>query len=123
MMRYHAIDYASGPDLADRLALTAQDRRLESLVLLQMIRSSASVRDPATTGSEFADPHPRNNSDPAEASTYTHALNIASFLSEEFRLESLEQKILASEVAVELARRIAEELAEIMELPPEAPTA
>jgi hypothetical protein len=121
-MRYRSADYAGEPELADRLALTSQDRRLESLVLLEMIRWSARGPDPRATGAEFADPWARDGSDPAGESTYTHALNIASFLTEEFGLESLEQKIFASELAVELAQRIAEELTDDSESTGEAST-
>lgn len=93
-------------DLADRLALTARDRRLESRVLLDLIG-----------GADHGQPMPPASPDvgaddlrTSEGRTFAHAARIASFLSTEYGLETLEQKIFVSELAVEMAQRIAEEI-------------
>ncbi len=118
-MRDHAMDDADGPGLADRLALTSADRRMESLVLMQILHSSTGSGPPAPAGH----PEVRGGSFPAEASTYAHALNLASFLSAEYGLETPAQKAYACELAVELARRVSEDLGEIIPPSPRDSTA
>jgi hypothetical protein len=122
-MRNHSRDYADELELADRLALTLQDRRLESLVLLEMLRSSVSDPDPLPAGADPADAGAGDHSGTADESTFTHALKIASFLAQEFGFRTLDQKIYLSELAVELAQRIAEDLPDLSESRREAPTA
>ena len=97
-------------DLADRLALTSEDRRLESRVIFQMICSSRSGGVPENDRAETARHHGPASPGASEESTYAHAVNIASFLTAQYGLETLDQKIAISELAVEIAQRITEEL-------------
>ncbi len=112
-MRDRSADYAGKTEFADRLALTSRDRRLESLVLLEMIRSAARNPDSPPKRGGSGETRAGEASNPADdASIYEHALHIASFLVEEFGFQALDEKIYASELAVELVQRITEDLAD-----------
>jgi hypothetical protein len=110
MNRVTALQSGGEGELADRLALTTRDRRLESQVLLGMMRGSDEARS-SEPGAPGAAPHGGpDDSRTSEGRTYAHAMSIASFLSAEFGLETLDEKIFVSELAVELAQRIAEDI-------------
>ncbi len=106
MKRVKATHPNGETDLADRLALTAQDRRLESRVLLEMIRGADRVQPTPPAAQDVG----AGDSRISEGRTFAHAARIASFLLAEYGLEKLEEKSLVSELAVELAQRIAEEI-------------
>jgi hypothetical protein len=109
MNRRNSVDRGVIVEVADRLAMTSQDRRLESLVLLELMRSAPGGPEP--------DPRPRStdsrgcrhdDGDPVEDPTFAHARNIASFLSTEYGLDTLERGMFIAELAVEMAQRMAE---------------
>jgi hypothetical protein len=112
-MQRRSIDCFTVSDLPDRLALTAQDRRLESMVLLGMMRNSDSAREGGHARGESAGDDAPDVPDATEDSVYEHAVGIAGFLCTEYAVETLEQKVLISELAVEFAQRIAEDLAQL----------
>jgi hypothetical protein len=109
-MQRYSINKVGEPDLADRLALTAGDRRLESMVLLQMIRSEDPTRTAEHGRGESSPDGNLHASDADPASAYARAVSIAGFLCAEYAIETLDQKVFISELAVELAQRIAERL-------------
>ncbi len=95
-------------DRADRLALTGQDRRLESRVLLDTIQGAGREREQPTP--PITQHVGGGNSRISEDQIRAHAARTASFLSAEFGLETLDQMVFVSELAVEVALRIAEEI-------------
>ncbi len=109
-MRDFSTDRAGAPDFADGLALTSADRRLESMVLLQLLRSAEDGPDAGPREEGPAHSEDRDVAGPVQGSIGERALRIASYLSREYGLRTLEQKMLVSDLAVEIAQRIQEEL-------------
>jgi hypothetical protein len=105
MMPFDRLRFMSAYDLPDRLALTASDRRLESSVLLGLLRTSQRDND-ASAPSE-----PEEIGDGQEVRGISESAQaIANFLATEYRAETLDQKRFIAELASEMAQRIAEEL-------------
>jgi hypothetical protein len=122
-MQRRSINQAGEPELADRLALTSQDRRLEERVLLHIIRASEGDLARAPYHRDFAQAHAVDAASPTEASICAHAMNIASYLYSEYGLHTVEQTLFVSELAVELAQRINEILNGLPAISPEPPRA
>src|SRR5580693_9726730 len=110
-MKRSSINHSGEPELADRLALSARDRRLESMVLLEMIRRPDATRIGGASRAESDRHDARDVPGADEDSTYARAVSIAGFLCSEYAIEAMDQRVFMTELAVELAQRIAEELA------------
>jgi hypothetical protein len=102
-------------DFPERLALTPRDRRLESRVLVHLVRPgndtdrlgssrSASPRQPEP----IDDPDGRD-----ETRIRNRALCLARFLAGEYQAVTLEQKRILAELAVEVAQRLEEVLPDV----------
>jgi hypothetical protein len=98
----------AAPDFADRLALTSRDRRLESMILVQLTTGTEGLGSPET--SEPILDQVEERAIQQEARTYHHAASIAEFLAAQYAAVSLKQKAFVAELAAEVAQRIAEEM-------------
>ncbi|HZW29096.1 MAG TPA: hypothetical protein VFF52_00210, partial [Isosphaeraceae bacterium] len=103
------------PDSPDRLALTELDRRLESSVLLQLVRSGngtdrqGSRRPPSSRWPESI----ADLDSPDEIRIRDHALSITAFLAGEYQAATFERQWLVAELAVEMAQRLEEAFLEV----------
>jgi hypothetical protein len=95
----------------DRLALTARDRRLHSMIGASFIRPTAGTNGDVgrAHGSSAGASNASDLSD-AERTLYQHGLRVAEFLAAEFGAESLHQREFLAELAGEIASRIADEM-------------
>jgi hypothetical protein len=105
-----ALGSLARPDLPDRLGLTASDRRLESMLVLELVSRVRGAADGESPQSAvLPEEHPEDVS-PEELQTFRHAMKIAEFLAAEFGAVTREQKVFVAELAAEVALRIADEL-------------
>jgi hypothetical protein len=108
MNRRTSVDRAGVGEVADELALTSRDRRLESLVLLELMRSAPGGREDNPQSQSTDSLGDGEDRDSGDDPIFAHARNIASFLSAEYRLDTLERRMFIAELAVEMALRMAE---------------
>ena len=110
MNRSASVGRAAGVDFADRLALTSRDRSLESMVLLEILRSTFAGEepDPQRRSGDFSGDC--GDKDPVDDPIFAHARNIAFSLCEEYGIDTLERRMFMVELAVEMAQRIADDL-------------
>jgi hypothetical protein len=102
------VDRAGVVEVADRLALTSRDRRLESLVLLELMRSAPGGREARPSPESTSSPDASHDRNPIDDPSFAHARNIASFLSAEYGFDTPERGMFIAELAVEMALRMAE---------------
>jgi hypothetical protein len=101
----------SASNLPDLLALTSRDRRLESMILLELIQRTdeSQCDDPGETWASLPQQVVDDHGGEGAARTNRHAMRIAGFLARAYRAVTLEQKIFIAELAAEVAQRLAEE--------------
>jgi hypothetical protein len=100
------------PDFPERLSLTARDRRLESRVLVRLLRQGdGTERRGSSQPSSPRRPEPIDEPDHSgEARIGNHAESLAEFLAGEYGIVAPEQKRALAGLAAEMAQRIEEEL-------------
>jgi hypothetical protein len=111
MARFSTSRSVSRADLPEHLALTGRDRRLESMILLELIHPAQESRC-AWPGTTWASLPQEAGDDPGgavAARVDQHAMRLARFLAGESRAVTLEQKVFIAELAAEMAQRLAEE--------------
>ncbi|HZW33736.1 MAG TPA: hypothetical protein VFF52_23645 [Isosphaeraceae bacterium] len=111
MARFSTSRSVSRADLPEHLALTGRDRRLESMILLELIHPAQESRCswPGTTWASLPQAAVDDPGGAVAARVDQHAMRLARFLAGEARAVTLEQKVFIAELAAEIAQRLGEE--------------